>query len=124
MQKLQFGIWHTLSYMPQTICQQTKRTILERFQGHYGNTEKAITTPRTRLQANSNAHIHQLQDDTIGPHFAEITHKGTSDFKIQVLEVISLHKNSERALKLRLQKEKHWIHRLRCSAQQGLNIIE
>ena len=37
----------------------------------------------------------QLQGDTIWIHFSNTTHKGTSDFQIEVLEFISLPKNSE-----------------------------
>ena len=102
---------------------KTKRTILECFQGHYANSKKTLKKPGAGLQVKPNAHTHQLQGDTIGLHFAEITHKGTADFKIQVLEFIYLPQNSERALKLRLQKGKLWIHRLRCLALQGLNIM-
>ena len=78
-------------------CLQTKRTIREYFQ-ETTYTNKALTNPGIR-------HKPQLQGDTIGVHFASTTHKGTLDFQIQVLEFISLLQNSERALKLRLQKE-------------------
>ena len=67
---------------------QPTRTILERFQGHYANTKKALKNPGTWLQVNPNAHTHH--GNTIGLHFAEMKHKGTADFKIQVLESISL----------------------------------
>ena len=99
---------------------QTKRTLLERFQGHYGNINKAFKT--TSFPQNGNNW--QIQSDTLGKHFSNGTHRGTQDLNIQVLEFIPLPRDSERALQLRLKMEKHWIHKLRCSAPQGLNIME
>ena len=43
-------------------------------------------------------------------YFAQTTHKDTKDFKIQVLEFISLPQMSEQALKICLQKEKFWTY--------------
>ena len=102
---------------------QTIRTILECFLGHYANINKALRHLGKNPQANLNAHPHQLEGDIIGLHFAT-THNSTKDVQIQVLEFIRLPANSERGLKLRLVKETFWIHRLRCSAPQGLNIME
>ena len=99
---------------------QTKRTILERFQGHYGNINKALKSQNIPQNGNT----WQIQSDTLGKHFTSGNHRGTQDLDIQVLDFIPLPKNSERAMQLRLKLEKHWIHKLRCSAPQGLNIME
>ena len=82
-----------------------------------------MKNPEHALGHTSNAHINQIQGDTIGLYFAQTTHKGTKDFKIQVLEFISLPQNSEQALNLCLQKEKFWLHRLRCSDPQHHEVI-
>ena len=56
---------------------QTNWTILERFQGHYANANKAPRNPGHPSGHTSNAHINQPQGDTIGLHFAQSTYKGT-----------------------------------------------
>ena len=85
---------------------QTKRRINQRFQGHY-------------YKINSNR-----ATDGVGSHFALPNHNGTKDLKIQVLEFIRLPPDSARARILRLQLEKNWIHKLRCPAPYGLNIMD
>ena len=67
---------------------QTKRKILQRFQGHFYNVKCAN------------------QNDAIGIHFSQENHRGTRDFKIQVLEFISLPPQSIRSLTIRLRVEK------------------
>ena len=86
--------------------EQTKITILEHFQGHYGNINKALRNPDHRPGTLANAHTTQLEGDTIGLHFAQSNHKCTIDLQIQVLKFISLPQNSERVLELHLRKEK------------------
>ena len=85
---------------------QTKHKILQRFQGHFYNVKIGN------------------QNDAVGMHFSQPDHKGTKDFKIQVLEYISLPPQSMRSLAIRLRVEKKWIHTLRCPAPQGLNIFD
>ena len=97
-----------------------KRT-LEHFQGHYANTNKALKKTGCTPWNTTHAHTHNIQGDTIRLHFTYTKHK---DFKIQVLKFISSHQNSEREMKFRLQKEKLWIHGLRCSTPKGLNVME
>ena len=101
---------------------QTKRTLANRFQGHFYNTTSAISTrcatdqdkPATRIEPK----------DGVSSHFSRHDHKGTRDMRIQVVEFIRLPPNSGQALTLRLKIEKAWIHRLRCPAPTGLNIFD
>ena len=79
---------------------QTKRTILERFEGGYSNINKASRNPDQGPGTRANAHTNQLQGDAIGQNFAQSNHKSTRDLKIQTLEFISLPQSSERALEL------------------------
>ena len=62
----------------------------------YANITQVPKKPEHAPVYTSNPHINQIQGDTIGLHFAQTTHKGTKDFKIQVLEFICLPQNSER----------------------------
>ena len=95
-----------------------------KLQGHYSNITNALKNLR-KIPQDSSPYLNlQIQGDIISQHFALATHKGTSDLNIEVVDFISLSPNSERALKLRLGKDKFWIHRLRCSVPQGLNIME
>ena len=85
---------------------QTKRKILQRFQGHFYNIKVAN------------------QNDAVGMHFSQPSHRGIRDITIRVLEFVSLPPQSTRSLAVRLRVEKKWIHTLRCPAPQGLNIFD
>ena len=124
MQKFERSLCNNLPTCKVQYVGQTKRTFLEHFQGHYGKINKALRNPDQVPGTRANAHTNQLQEDTIGLHFAQTNHKGARDLKISVLEFISLPINSERALQLCILKEIFWTHRLRCSAPQRLNIME
>ena len=96
---------------------QTKRTLLERFQGHFGSVTKAMRNKANGLSLNEDI-------GDIGCHFSDSSHSGIKDFNIQVLDFCPLPPHSERALEYRLRVEKYWIHRLRCPAPIGLNIFD
>ena len=85
---------------------QTKNSLAKRFYSHFFNVR------------------HQKKTDAIGLHFSSPDHKGINDISIHVLEFIRLPPHSDRALILRLQLEKNWIHLLRCPAPRGLNIFD
>jgi hypothetical protein len=51
-------------------------------------------------------------------------HNGTKDVKIQVLDFVHLHPDTERAKRVRLRVEKKWIHTLRCPAPNGMNTFD
>ena len=76
---------------------QTKRTVLKHFEGHYANINKALRHMGKNAQGNPKSHPYQLQGDTIGLHFAQASHKGTTNLKIHVLESIPFPANSERS---------------------------
>ena len=85
MQKIQLDLSISCITSKQQYVGQTKRTILQRFQGHYYTINKALKHLCKNPQDNPNAHPHQLQDDTIRlHHIAKPTHKNIRDFKIQV----------------------------------------
>ena len=98
---------------------QTKRTILERFQGHCGK----ITAYQKRRKEEPIL-FRQLDKDAVGTHFSADNHHGTKDLIISVLAFITIPPQSEAALRYRLKVEKDWIHRMRCPAPQGLNILD
>ena len=85
---------------------QTKRTVMERFQGHFDRIKRGSTT------------------DAVGQHFSRADHRGIRDVEISILTFLTLHPDSERALERRLKIEKSWTHRLRCPAPLGLNIFD
>ena len=85
---------------------QTKRTLMERFQGHFYN-------------INNNK-----REDTIGRHFNSQGHHGIQDIEIYILDFIHITPDSEAALQERLRKESDWIHRLRTPAPWGLNYMD
>ena len=116
MQKLKFCLCNNLPDMQDTVCRTTQKTILEHFQGQYANTKRVLKTPEHTSGHTSNAHINQIGGNTNGLHFAQTTHKGTKDFKIQVLAFIPLPQKCQWAPKRHLLKKTFWIHRLRCSA--------
>jgi len=98
---------------------QTKRMILERFQGHCYK----ISTYRTHRIETPNL-FRQQDKDAVGTHFSAEDHCGTQDLIISVLAYITLPPQSEAALAYRLKVEKQWIHRMRCPAPTGLNILD
>lgn len=98
---------------------QTKRTILERFQGHF-NKIKICQTGRRE----DPILFRKLEKDAVGTHFSAPDHNGTKDLIISVLAFITSPPQSLRALDHRLKVEKEWIHRMRCPAPKGLNILD
>ena len=101
---------------------QTKRTLANRFQGHFYNTTSAVEYQRTVNQDLLTTGTEPR--DGVSAHFSKTDHRGTQDMSIHVLEFIRLPPNSGKALTLRLKIEKAWIHRLRCVAPTGLNIFD
>ena len=98
---------------------QTKRTILERFQGHCGK----ITTYLKHKKEETTL-FRQQDKDAVGTHFSADDHNGTQDLIISVLAFITITPQSAAALRYRLKVEKDWIHRMRCPAPEGLNILD
>ena len=98
---------------------QTKRTILERFQGHFNKIKKCQTGRREDPIL-----LRQQEKDAVGTHFSAEDHHGEEDLIISVLAFITSHPQSKHALDHRLKVEKEWIHRLRCPAPTGLNIFD
>jgi hypothetical protein len=66
----------------------------------------------------------QLNPQPVGIHFSKPDHNGIKDLKIQILEFIKLHPESDKAQIIRLKEEKKWIHLLRCPAPNGMNIFD
>ena len=97
---------------------QTKRTLIERFQGHFGKITKATRGP---LEADQPSRFEKV--DPIGLHFSKPDHNA-SDIQISVLAFITLTPHSDQALRMRLKVEKTWIHKMRCPAPYGLNIFD
>ena len=85
---------------------QTKRRLMDRFQGHLYN----ITCKNLK--------------DTIGHHFNSDHHNGISDLEIHIVDFIHANPNTPWSLELRRTIERNWQHRLRTIAPQGLNIQE
>ena len=98
---------------------QTKRTIKERFQGHFTNIGKA-SKKATGIDEQSLP----VRFDPIGTHFTQPGHRGTQDVQISVLAFITNSPQTKEALKMRLKVEKKWIHIMRCPAPSGLNIFD
>ena len=98
---------------------QTKRTILERFQGHFNKIKTCQTGRREDPIL-----FRKLEKDAVGTHFSAPDHNGTKDLIISVLAFITSPPQSLRALDHRLKVEKEWIHRMRCPAPRGLNILD
>jgi len=76
-----------------------------------------------RSQRRSNS-LRQTEKDATGTHFSAPDHNGTKDLSISVLAFITSTPQSLHALDHRLKVEKEWIHRLRCPAPTGLNILD
>ena len=85
---------------------QTGRTIMERFQGHFGAIKREEKTT------------------LINDHFNRIDHNGVQDFEIHVMDFINLEAKSETGKALRLKLESRWINRLRSAFPDGLNYLE
>jgi len=98
---------------------QTKNTILVRFQGHFSKIQKCL-----KLRREDPVLLRQQEKDAVGNHFSADDHNGTRDLNISVLAYISAPPDSQRSLEYRLKVEKEWIHRLRCPAPRGLNILD
>ena len=90
-----------------------------RFQGHCTK----ITTYQKRRKEAPNL-FRQLDKNVVGTHFSADNHNGIEDLNISVLAYITITPQSEAALKYRLKVEKDWIHRMRCPAPRGLNILD
>lgn len=85
---------------------QTKRTLMERFQGHFYN----ITS--------------ENRDDNIGNHFNLPGHSGIADVHIHIVDLIHSPPELSESLGTRLNLESNWIHRLRTPAPWGLNLMD
>ena len=81
---------------------QTKRTILERFQGHFNK----INTCQTGRREDPILFL-RLEKDAVGTHFSADNHHGTKDLNISVMAYISTPPDSLRSLEYRLQVEKN-----------------
>jgi hypothetical protein len=57
-------------------------------------------------------------------HFSAPDHQGQKDLKIQILDFVHFHPDSDKAKQVRLRVEKRWIHKLRCPAPLGMNIMD
>ena len=97
---------------------QTKRTLMERFQGHLGKITKAHKKTKGNQEPTQPEKL-----DPIGLHFSKPNHD-EKDLNISVLAFITLTPHSDKALRMRLKVEKKWIHQMRCPAPYGLNIFD
>ena len=122
MHKFKFSVWHTLLHMQKTIIVwQNKGTVSKGTMQIQIKTFKTLVQNPTWTQMLTNTNY---TGDTIGLHFANVTHKGTLDFQIQILDCSAFPKTVRELQNWELPKEKFWINSLRCSAPQGLNIME
>ena len=85
---------------------QTKRRLMDRFQGHFYN----VTSKNT--------------NDTVGRHFTAPDHHGLDDFSISIVDFIFANPKSAQSQELRNLIELKWIHRLRTTAPLGLNVMD
>lgn len=85
---------------------QTKRRLMDRFQGHFYNINKKKT------------------DDPIGYHFNTKGHSGTDNVEIHIVDFITAPSNTDAGAKLRDLLERKWIHRLRTLTPLGLNYMD
>ena len=67
--------------------------------------------------------IYKALTDTMGRHFSQVEHHGISDMVIYIMQFIKLPPQSQRALHLHGKVEIHWIHKFKCPAPLGLNIL-
>ena len=63
-------------------------------------------------------------DHSVGRHFNLPGHDGIHDMEIHVLDFIHKHPESSGAAYLRDKIEMNWIHRLKCQAPHGLNMLD
>ena len=66
----------------------------------------------------------QQDKDAVGTLFTAADHNGTEDLIISVLDFKTIPPRSEAALVYRLKVEKQCIHRMRCPAPTGFNILD
>jgi hypothetical protein len=92
---------------------QTKRPLYQRVQEHLRSIKK--------MNAPSESNT---KPQPVGLHFGAPDHLGIRDVKVQVLDFIHFHPDSNKAKEVRLRVEKKWIHRLRCPAPHGMNIFD
>ena len=85
---------------------QTKNTLMQRFQGHFGMIQR--NDPKS----------------DIAKHYNSANHKGTNDMQIHILDFIHLNPGSLPGGKIRNQIEMNWIHRLHTQQPMGLNILD
>ena len=85
---------------------QTKRRLMDRFQGHFYNVNS------------------KNLKDTVGKHFNLTNHGGIDDIEIHIIDFIHAHPSSVNASHIRRKIEKNWQQRLKTNAPQGLNIQE
>ena len=83
---------------------QTKRRLMDRFQGHFQN----IKTKN--------------QKDAVGHHFSMPGHNGISDVEIHIVDFIHAHPDTPQSLLIRRKIERNWQYRLHSNAPQGINI--
>ena len=97
---------------------QTKRTLMERFQGHFGKVKSA------HKEKGKDPYPQKAERfDPIGHHFSTTNHTA-NDIEIHVIAFITLSPQSADALTMRLRVERKWIHLMRCPAPTGLNIFD
>ena len=77
-----------------------------------------------RFREHKNRIDNSIEQDAVGGHFSQPGHEGWKDVRIQVLSYIKMPPLSKRAEAKRLELERDWIHKLRCPAPHGLNIME
>ena len=85
---------------------QTKRRLMDRFQGHFG-----------AIQRNDN-------NNDIAKHYNTNQHDGTADMMIHIVDFIFLHPESQSGSTLRDNIEMNWIHRLHTQTPMGLNTLD
>ena len=90
-----------------------------RFQGHFTKIQKCL-----KLGREDPILLRQLEKEAVGNHFSADDHNDTRNLNISVLTYILAPPDSQRSLEHRLKVEKEWIHRLRCQAPRGLNILD
>ena len=80
---------------------QTKRRLMDRFQGHFYNINS------------------RNQKDVVGHHFNQPGHNGISDIEIHIVDFIHAHPESTKAIRRTI--ERNWQYRMHSNAPQGLN---
>ena len=62
------------------------------------------------------------KEKSVSKHYSLPDHRGTKDMKIHILEYIRKPPRSPQAIAIRLKREQHWTHLLRCLGPIGLNM--